>query len=190
MDEYALRSARFIAMEIASRVLRPGDRAVDATMGNGHDTAKLCELVGEKGRVYAFDVQRQALEHTRARLCEAGLLERAELFLIGHERMAEHVPQGVRLVMFNLGWLPGSDKTVRTLWPTTKQAVEAALQILAPMGVCVLAIYPGHGEGEEERSRLVEMLTALPPQQFNALHHRFLNAGAGAPECVVIQKQI
>lgn len=190
MDEYVLRSARFIAMETAARVLRPGDRAVDATMGNGHDTLMLCGLVGETGKVYAFDVQRQALDNTRARLQDAGVQARAELFLTGHQHMAEHVPTGVRLVMFNLGWLPGSDKQVRTLWPTTRQAVEAALNLLAPMGVCVIAIYPGHDEGEEERKNLMDFLAALPPQRFNVLHHRFLNAGEGAPECAVIQKQI
>ncbi len=36
--------------------MKPGDRAVDATVGNGWDTLKLCELVGEKGKVYGFDI--------------------------------------------------------------------------------------------------------------------------------------
>lgn len=189
MDEYVLRSARFIAMETAARVLRPGDRAVDATMGNGHDTLMLCFLVGETGRVYAFDVQQQALNSTLARLKGQGVADRAELHLLGHEHMAEVVPGGVRLVMFNLGWLPGSDKTVRTKWESTQKAVEAALNLLSPMGVCIITIYPGHAEGEEERKNLMGCLAALPPQRFNVLHHRFLNAGEGAPECAVIQKQ-
>lgn len=189
MDEFVLRSARFIAAETAKRVLHEGDRAVDATMGNGHDTLMLCNLVGDTGRVYAFDVQQQAVENTRQRLIASGVLKRAELFITGHEHMAALVPEGVRLVMFNLGWLPGSDKTVRTQWATTEKAVEAALELLAPLGVCIIAIYPGHEEGEEERRQLMAFLSALKPQRFNVLHHRFLNAGEGAPECAVIQKQ-
>lgn len=36
--------------QILSAKLKPGDRAADATMGNGWDTLKLCELVGESGK--------------------------------------------------------------------------------------------------------------------------------------------
>ena len=68
-------------------ILREGDVAVDATMGNSGDTAFLCKLVGETGRVYAFDVQEEALERTAARLEAAGLRARATLILAGHETM-------------------------------------------------------------------------------------------------------
>ena len=46
----------------------PGDICIDATMGNGNDTALLSRLAGEKGHVIAFDIQKQALEHTAERL--------------------------------------------------------------------------------------------------------------------------
>lgn len=187
--DFELRSARFIAADCMRRFLRPGDRVVDATMGNGHDTLTLCQLVGEEGRVYAFDVQAQAVESTRQRLREAGMEQRATLFHMGHEHMAEQILGPVQAVMFNLGWLPGGDKTVTTRWPTTRQAVESALSLLMPGGVCVICVYPGHPAGDEERQNLQELLSALRPQQYNALAHRFLNAGPGAPECYIIQKQ-
>ena len=41
--------------------LKPGDCAVDYTMGNGHDTEFLSKTVGENGRVFAFDIQPSAL---------------------------------------------------------------------------------------------------------------------------------
>ena len=69
------------------------------------------------------------------------------------------------------------------------RAVEAALRLLMPLGVCTICAYPGHAAGDEERQRLMEYLSALRPQEFNVLHQRFLNAGNGAPECFVIQKQ-
>ena len=37
--------------QILTEYLKPGDRAVDATVGNGWDTLKLCELVGDTGKV-------------------------------------------------------------------------------------------------------------------------------------------
>lgn len=64
---YELRSARWIAADVLRQVVQPGDTVVDATLGNGHDTLMLCELVGETGRVIGFDIQPDAVERTRER---------------------------------------------------------------------------------------------------------------------------
>lgn len=186
---YELRSARYLAAEVLQQVIRPGDIVVDATLGNGHDTCMLAQLVGESGQVIGFDIQPEAVESTRKRLSEAGLLDRCQLHAVGHEHMAEYVSTSVRTVTFNLGWLPGGNKAITTHWETTRQAVEAALSLLMPWGVCTICAYPGHTAGDEERKALMAFLSALRPQEFNVLHQRFLNAGAGAPECFVIQKQ-
>ena len=186
---YELRSARYLSADILERAVLPGDAVVDATMGNGHDTLFLCQLVGENGRVYAFDVQQQAVESTQKRLEEAGVLSRAVLFCLGHEHMAEKVEGPVAAAVFNLGWLPGGDHSVTTHWETTQKAVESALSLLKPLGVLVICAYPGHQEGDRERAALTAFLSALPPQRFNVLHQKFLNAGPGAPECFVVQKQ-
>ena len=186
---YELKSARYLAADILQRAVSPGDTVVDATMGNGKDTLFLCGLVGETGRVYAFDVQEQAVENTKARLQEAGVFNRARLFCRGHEHMKELAPPGVSAVVFNLGWLPGGDHQITTRWETTRQAVESALELLSPRGVMVICAYPGHAEGGRERQALMDLLSALPPQRFNVLRQQFLNAGPGAPECFVAQKQ-
>ena len=186
---YELKSARYLAREVILQAVLPGDTAVDATMGNGHDTLMLCEAVGPEGHVWAFDVQAQALEETKKRLREHGVDGRAELIRAGHEHMAEYVKGPVKAVMFNLGWLPGGDHGVTTRWETTRQAVESALELLAPMGVLVICAYPGHAEGEREKQELAAFLSGLPNRRFNVLRQRFLNAGPGAPECFVIQKQ-
>ena len=185
---YELKSARYLAADVLSRVLSEGDSAVDATMGNGHDTEALCRLVGPSGRVYAFDIQPQAVENTRLRLLEAGLADRASLFCLGHEHLAEAVPVPVRAVMFNLGWLPGGDHGITTLLPTTLSAVEQALSLLLPGGVLVLCAYPGHPEGAREKESLISFFSSLPPLRYNVLRQVFLNAGPGAPECFVVQK--
>jgi len=186
---YELKSARYLAAEILRAVLSPGDRAIDATMGNGHDTALLCSLVGPEGRVYAFDVQPTALEATRRRLAEEGLAGQAELFLLGHEHMREAVGEPVKAIVFNLGWLPGGDHRITTLTETTLPAIQQALALLLPMGVLVICVYPGHPEGEREQEMVTRLLSSLSPREYNVLMQQFLNAGAGAPLCFAVQKQ-
>ena len=189
MDTYELRSARYLAAEVLRQAVRPGDHVIDATVGNGHDTAFLAELVGPEGHVTGFDIQPDALAHTSALLRERSLAARCELFGDGHQHMAEHVRGPVRAVCFNLGWLPGGDKGITTRWETTEAALRQALALLAPMGVCTVCAYPGHEAGRQELEQLLCFLGALRPQEYNVLHQRFLNAGPGAPECFVIQRQ-
>lgn len=186
---WEMKSARYQAADILRAVLRPGDRAVDATMGNGHDTALLCRLVGRAGHVFAFDVQESAVAATRERLRREGLLDRARLFHAGHEHLREHVGEPVRAIVFNLGWLPGGDHAVTTRTETTLSAVRQALDLLEPGGVLVICVYPGHPEGKRERAALEQMLARLPARRFNVLSQTFPNAGDGAPVCHAVQRQ-
>ena len=187
-DPYLLRSARFLARDVLNRTVAPGDAVVDATMGNGHDTLALCRAVGPSGRVYAFDIQPEAIASARALLRENGLEDRAAFFCDGHQSMKDHVPEQVRAVVFNLGWLPGGNHAVTTRWETTREAVEQALALLLPLGVLVICAYPGHPEGERERAGLAALLAGLSNREYNVLRQQFLNAGPGAPECFVVQK--
>ena len=190
MDEgrILLRSARWIASDALQRHLRPGDRAVDATMGNGRDTEKLCGWVGETGRVYAFDIQEQAVEATRSRLLAAGLLGRAELIRAGHERLEEFVKEPIQAAVFNLGWLPGGDHGITTRRDTTERAVDAALRLLCPGGILTICVYPGHEEGKNELSMLLCKCSGLDVRRYSVLDHHFLNAGEDAPRLLLIQK--
>jgi Trans-aconitate methyltransferase len=56
-----------LSHDFLAQVLDDESVAVDATMGNGNDTAFLAGLAQ---KVYAFDVQEQALEKTRQRLSD------------------------------------------------------------------------------------------------------------------------
>ena len=187
-ERYVLRNARFLASDVLRRALQPGDVAVDATMGNGRDTQFLCELVGEAGHVYAFDVQGEAVERTRERLAQAGLLPRATLLLAGHETMREHVKESPNAVMFNLGWLPGAAHAVTTKVETTLQAVAAACEMIVPGGVVTVCVYPGHEEGQRELEALLAFASSLPVREYNVLGSRFLNAAPNTPQMLLIQK--
>ena len=142
------RSARFWAAELIEGALYEGACAVDATLGNGHDALWLCSLVGQTGRVFGFDVQAEAVERSRGRLAEAGVEDRANLILDGHQNMRNYLEAGsADVVMFNLGWLPGAAHGVTTQTPTTLQAVNAALEVLKEEGLLTICVYPGHEEG-------------------------------------------
>ncbi len=135
--------------------LGEGDTAVDFTMGNGNDTLFLSRTVGETGHVYAFDIQAAALESTGAKLKAEGAPENYTLIHASHDRVREFVKEPIRAGMFNLGYLPGSGhKEITTLRSTTMPAVEAAIDLLASDGILLIAVYPGHLEGELEGEML------------------------------------
>ena len=94
--------------------IEEGSCCIDATCGNGNDTEFLCRMAGETGKVYAFDIQAQAVERTAERLENAGYRERAVLYCAGHEQMSEYVKEKADAVMFNFGYLPGGDHKVAT----------------------------------------------------------------------------
>jgi methylase of polypeptide subunit release factors len=166
-----------------------GARAIDATMGNGHDTLWMCELAGESGHVYAFDVQPEAVERTRQRLEEAGVAERADLFCAGHECMGEFVHESVDAVVFNLGWLPGAEHGVTTRTDTTIQAVNAALELLKEDGLMTVCIYPGHDEGTRELNALLEWGAGLDDRRYDVLLKTYLNQPNDPPRMMAVKKK-
>ena len=183
------RSARYWAAEILERALCDGACAVDATLGNGHDALRLCQQVGEKGRLYGFDIQQEAVERSRARIDEAGFSERATLICAGHERMTEFVPVGsADAIAFNLGWLPGAQHAVTTRTESTLQAVNAGLEILREDGVMTICVYPGHAEGARERDALLEWARGLDPKYFDTMLRCYLNQNNDPPLMIAVKK--
>ena len=152
-----------IAQWMIAGHLRPGDCAVDATAGQGHDTCFLANLVGPTGRVLALDIQQSALDATVARLTEQGLADgRVECHLTGHEHLASLLPGNeAAVVMFNLGYLPGHDHQITTQTASTLAGLEAAVRVLRPGGLLSVLCYPGHSGGEAEAQAVEVQLLAL-----------------------------
>ena len=152
------------AHELLGEALREGDLAIDATAGNGHDVAFLAEQVGNSGKVYAFDLQNEAIEATARLLKEKGV-ENVELHQCGHERMDEVLPseimRQVATVTFNLGYLPGGDKSVVTQTATTRLALRLSMDLLRSGGLLVVEAYRGHPGGPEECVAVREELSLL-----------------------------
>ncbi len=157
--------------------LGEGDVAVDFTMGNGNDTLFLSKTVGESGKVYAFDIQELALESTSRFLKEQGAPENYILICDSHHKVREYVKEPIKAGMFNLGYLPGSGKkAVTTMRETTMPAVEAAIELLAPDGVLIVAIYPGHEEGALEGEMLREYFSTLSKYKICPSEFKILNS--------------
>ncbi len=181
-------SARHWARELQNGAIFPGAHVIDATMGGGGDTQALCEMVGADGHVYAFDIQPDAVERTRTRLIQANFIERAELICASHARMAEFVHEEVDAVVFNLGWLPGGDKSVTTLTDTTLIAVNAALSLLKRGGVMTICAYPGHSEGARERDALIDWAEMLDGRCYQAMMRRYLNQPENTPLMIAVER--
>ncbi len=168
--------------------LSAGDTAVDFTMGNGNDTLFLSRAVGEEGRVYAFDIQPLALECTERLLKSESAPENYTLICASHDRVKEFVKEPIKAGMFNLGYLPGSGKkAVTTMRVTTMPAVEAAIDLLAPDGVLIVAIYPGHEEGALEGEMLREYFSTLSKYRICPSEFRILNSPT-SPYFFLIEK--
>lgn len=164
-----------LAKQFISEVLRQGDIGLDATVGNGHDTLFLAQQVGSLGRVYGFDVQAAAISRTKERVFDAGLQDTVTLFQTGHENLAvvlksKKVPH-VMGAMFNLGYLPSSDKSIQTLPETTLFALQGCLDVLKPEGRMTIIAYPGHAGGEVEEKIVKHWCEELPSStyQFQAV---------------------
>lgn len=157
-----------LAHRLVAEVIAPGDRTIDATVGNGHDTLFLARCVGPRGRVDGFDVQEAAIISTRTKT--AGL---RQVFLhhLGHEAIATAIREPVAAAMFNLGYLPSGDKTLVTRPETTVVGLEAARRLLTRRGLLTIAVYPGHEGGLIEAAAVDAWIATVPEAEFEFVRH-------------------
>ncbi|MCB1114814.1 MAG: methyltransferase domain-containing protein [Chlamydiia bacterium] len=163
------------------KVVTPESTVVDLTAGNGHDTAFLAGL-GSK-RLIAVDIQEAAIHSAKERV-----KGKVEWVLADHKEFPLSLDnESVNLAVYNLGWLPGSDKSVTTLTNSTLKSLENLLPKIAPGGLISLTCYPGHLEGEKEEGALLVRLQTLDPKLFSISYHTWQNRQK-APSLILIQK--
>lgn len=177
-----------MAQLVVAHVVKSGAHVVDATVGNGHDTLFLANLVGPTGSVTGFDIQAPALQVAQHRLIE---LPQVTLIHAGHERLSELMPTPAKAnlsaVMFNLGYLPGADKAIITQPQSTLEALAQALDHLAVGGVITLIVYPAHPGGANEAAHVLAYAAQLPaPFAVTACNRT--NATVPAPSLLVIER--
>jgi len=188
-----LKSILAFAHTLLESVVVPGDIVIDCTMGNGHDTLFLAKLVGKEGRVFAFDIQEDALKQTQKLLDAHQAIEQVSLIHASHAELAAHIPaelhQTVRAGVFNLGYLPGGDKDICTAPETSILALEGLLSILAPGGLIVMVVYPGHDAGQLEATAVLDYCSNLPRDLVHVVSYRILNNPNRPPFVIALEKR-
>lgn len=167
---------------------------IDATCGRGRDTEKLCQLALDRdsGAVYAFDIQKAAIDSSTVYL-HSKLPPELHLRLHFEQRCHSSfpsllAPESVKLIVYNLGYLPGGDKTYTTQTEITLQSLRQAQLLLVPGGALSVTCYPGHPEGAREQEALFIYASSLPPQEWSCCHHHWLNR-QDSPQLLLIQKR-
>lgn len=176
------------AHTIVREYLQPGDRVIDATIGNGYDTVFLADMVGPSGHVDGFDIQNEAIESARLKLRDRPN-ESITLHHLGHEKMADLIVEPVQAVMFNLGYLPGGDKELTTRPETTSLALQAAVDLLSPTGIVSIVIYTGHPGGREEADAVHCFCQLLSSHQFETTLHQSASENPAAPFLITITRK-
>ncbi len=178
------------AHTVIQQHLRGGGIAVDATTGNGHDTLFLAEQVGVTGKVFGFDIQQQAIESTQTRLATANITN-TQLFHSSHDKLEQCIPTEfhgkINAIMFNLGYLPGSDKSIITQTKSSLLAVQQSLSLLDNSGIITIAAYPGHSGGDKETDAIKQWSEQLEKTKYT-VNTAFSSDKETAPRLYIIQK--
>ena len=184
-------------MYLVSAYVKPGDTVLDATCGNGHDTLALAKL--EPGKLCAFDVQPGAVSNTRRHLEENGygksLLDgRFIVEQLSHEDLSSRfkypdMPAQVNAAVFNLGYLPGGDKSIATRAGSTLTAVQSAMDLLSKDGIICITMYSGHPEGREEKQALLAFAQSLDSRIWHTAYVSMPNQKNDPPEILLITRK-
>jgi len=178
-----------LAHDLWTKVLASGGWAIDATCGNGHDTLFLSKHIQDGCGLIGLDLQIGAIQSTQTRLEQnEAPMESIHLFCQSHAEFPsiafEHP---IQLIVYNLGYLPGGDKSLTTLKSSTEASVLQGLNLLAPGGVMSLTCYPGHPEGLKEEEALLELARGLSPETWSVTFHQWKNR-TSSPSLLLIQK--
>ncbi|GLO66975.1 methyltransferase domain-containing protein [Oceanobacillus kimchii] len=166
-----------------------GEVVIDATCGNGNDTLFLSRVVGKSGHVYAFDIQQQAIQNTKQEL-EKYHRENVTLIHGSHSLIDDNVQQDViGGAIFNLGYLPRSDKSIITKPDSTIEAIQKILAKLKKDGLIVIVVYYGHDGGANEKEAVLKHVANLDQKLYNVLQYGFVNQKNNPPFILAIQKR-
>lgn len=155
--------------------------AIDATLGNGYDTDFLSKNFK---KVYSFDIQNEAILNYKHKN-----IENVSLILDSHENFENYIKENVDCIVYNLGYLPGGDKSITTKEESTLKSLESGLSLLKENGLMIIALYSGHKEGKGEKDAVLNYCKSLSKKRFGVIYQQFLNRTNNPPSLVVIEKK-
>lgn len=159
---------------------------VDATCGNGFDTLFLSKVAGETGHVKAFDIQQEAIERTNTLLNSNSSFKNYEVINDSHEYINKYI-KNVDCAVFNLGYLPFSDKNITTKGETTLRAIENLIPLLNDDGRIYITTYISHDTGEEIKY-ILNYLHLLDKVKYNVLNINLVNKENTPPQLFIIER--
>lgn len=166
---------------------------VDATCGNGHDLLYLAKRAQKGCHLYGIDIQMKAIKSSKDLLQSNDIAPEVSLTFIhdSHDLALAHQLKDkvIDLMIFNLGYLPGSNHEIITKPHHTIDAIKEGLNKLSKSGVITIVAYPGTPEGMEEMKSLTSYLSDLEQKLYNVCHWQPLNQVNNPPELFILQKR-
>ena len=188
IDEMQMLNAVNIAHKLIHHCVIQANHLVDATAGNGNDTIYFMQNSPDTAKIYAFDVQKEALQHTDQKLQSMNKGEKVKLILDSHANMDKYISDEIDAAIFNLGYLPGGNHEITTTAESTLQAVQVSIRLLRVGGVIAITAYPGHENGSREYRSLIDFLTKLPVRNYTVGCWSMMNHADTAPVVYLIEK--
>ena len=170
------------------QLIHDGDSAIDATCGNGHDTLFLA--AHPLDTLYVIDIQKEALAHTRERIAlHATRCCHIDYIHGCHSTFPATITRAsIRLIVYNLGYLPGSNKTLTTQTATTLASLEQACLLIEPGGCISITCYPGHPEGNKEERALIATIDSFASELWSCRHYQHPHSKR-APSLLLLKKK-
>jgi hypothetical protein len=176
-----------------SKLVQQGDLVIDATCGNGKDALALARYALESplGRLWALDLQAEAIASAQILLKDSLPPEqfaRISFLQCNHSVFPENIKEGsVKLIAYNLGYLPGGNKTLTTTAASTLLSLGLAVKLACPGGAISVTCYPGHPEGLAEEAAILQWCRGLSPKLWSVCSHRWENRKK-APSLLLLQR--
>ncbi|NEU05070.1 MULTISPECIES: class I SAM-dependent methyltransferase [Clostridium] len=180
MFEY-VSDVSMLSQHIIKNFTKNKNVAIDGTLGNGYDTDFLSENFN---KVYSFDIQKIAVDNYKKRNNN-----KVELINDSHSKLEKYIKENVDAIMYNLGFLPGGDKSITTMVESTIKSIESGLELLNSGGIVSIAIYVGHDEGKKEEMAIMKYVKNLDKKLYGVMLHEVLNRSESAPKLLIIEKK-
>lgn len=169
-------------------LLLPGDTVIDATVGAGHDTLFLAKLLAGSGMLYGYDIQEEAIQRSQKRLLDhlgPDGMQNIRLITCSHTELKA---VQAKLIVYNLGYLPRSEKSLTTHLESTLESLKLAQTLIVPGGMISMMCYSGHEEGQREKKGLIDYASTLSKEEWSASLHERINHQS-APALLLISRK-
>ncbi|MDO5717564.1 MAG: class I SAM-dependent methyltransferase, partial [Tissierellia bacterium] len=107
----------------------------------------------------------------------------------GHENILNYVNIKIDLFIYNLGYLPGSNKQIKTTAKSTLKSLKVSIENLLNIGgIIFMVFYTGHDGGYEEYEIVVNYLKKLNQKKYSIIRHEYINQKNNPPILIIIER--